>query len=81
MKKKSTYHGQLYIFQVALPELTGANYLVTTVNATDRDTGDNAKVIYSMLAVNGFNIDPNTGNNYYLPNINFSILNNKIVTF
>ena len=49
--------------QVTLPELTPAGYAVLTVNATDLDIGDNAKITYSMgvAPVQGFTIDPVTG--------------------
>ena len=48
-------------YQVALPELTGPHTSVLTVNATDKDWGDNAKIKYSMVTVAGFYIDPITG--------------------
>ncbi len=44
-----------------MPELTGPNYSVITVTASDRDAGENARVTYSMLAVSEFSIDANTG--------------------
>ena len=53
--------GNLNLLQVTLPELTGPNYSVMTVTATDKDDDDNAKITYSMLPVTGFTMDPRTG--------------------
>nr|XP_006816965.1 PREDICTED: protein dachsous-like [Saccoglossus kowalevskii] len=55
--------GKYYIFNVAVPELTPTGVSILTVNATDRDSGLNARIIYS-IDVNpgiGFTIDPHTG--------------------
>ena len=48
---------------MALSELTPSGYHVLTVNATDADIGDNARIVYSMgvAPVQGFVIDPTTG--------------------
>ena len=51
----------LFVLQVTLPELTGPNYSVITVNATDKDDGDNAEITYTMLPVMGFTMDSRTG--------------------
>ena len=48
-------------YQVALPELTGPHASVITVNATDKDGDDNARLTYSMVTVDGFYIDRQTG--------------------
>ena len=47
--------------QVTLAEMTGPHYSVVTLNSTDRDAGENARVTYSMLPVEGFYINPQTG--------------------
>ena len=49
------------ILQVSLPESTPAGKSVITVNATDADEGENARITYSMLPVTGFTINPANG--------------------
>lgn len=46
-----------------VPEMVDPGYKVMTVNATDRDSGINAQLRYSMSLspVDGFYIDENTG--------------------
>lgn len=51
----------MLILQVTLKELTGPNVEVLTVNATDRDSGENARIAYSMITVDGFKINSETG--------------------
>ena len=46
---------------MTIPELTPPHYRVINVNATDKDSGSNAKIKYSMLPVVGFYVDPNSG--------------------
>ncbi len=48
-------------YQVALPEMTLAHVSVITVNATDRDGGENARLTYTMLGIEGFYIDSQRG--------------------
>ena len=48
-------------YQVTLAELTEANQPVVTVNATDRDAGENARLTYSIFSARPFRIDPLTG--------------------
>lgn len=49
--------------QVTLPEHTPAGSTVVTVTATDRDSGENGKITYSVMSStqDGFYIDPNNG--------------------
>lgn len=49
--------------QVTLPEHTPAGSTVVTVTATDRDSGENGKITYSVMSSTqeGFYIDPNNG--------------------
>ena len=47
--------------QVTVAEMTAGGVSVVTVNATDRDSGVNARLHYSMLWVSGFYIDRDTG--------------------
>lgn len=49
--------------QVTLPEHTQPGSTVVTVTATDRDSGENGKVTYSVMSStqDGFYIDPNNG--------------------
>ena len=49
---------------MALPELTKADYSVITVQADDDDDGENARITYSMLTVDGFHINTQTGETY-----------------
>jgi len=42
-------------------ELTTAGVNVLTVSAADSDSGDNGRVMYSMLPLDSFNISANTG--------------------
>lgn len=49
--------------QVTLPEHTPPGSTVVTVTATDRDSGENGKITYSVMSStqDGFYIDPNNG--------------------
>uniref|UniRef100_T1ING2 Cadherin domain-containing protein n=1 Tax=Strigamia maritima TaxID=126957 RepID=T1ING2_STRMM len=60
-------------YQVTLSEMTEPGYAVITVNATDNDTGENARIMYSMgiAPVDGFYINENTG----------EIFTNKTISF
>jgi len=49
---------------VSVAELTGAGVNILTVIATDRDSGDNGRVTYSMLPLDSFNISATTGNTH-----------------
>ncbi|XP_054639199.1 protocadherin-16-like [Dunckerocampus dactyliophorus] len=51
------------LYQVTLPEHTPAGSVVVTVTATDRDSGENGKIAYSVLSSTqeGFYVDPNNG--------------------
>ncbi|XP_035034564.2 protocadherin-16 [Hippoglossus stenolepis] len=51
------------LYQVTLPEHTPPGTAVVTVTATDRDSGDNGKITYSVTSSTqeGFYIDPNNG--------------------
>lgn len=49
--------------------MTGPHYSVVTLNATDRDAGENARVTYSMLLVDGFYINSQTGGCHYSRNV------------
>ncbi|XP_056910149.1 protocadherin-16-like [Takifugu flavidus] len=51
------------LYQVSLPEHTPAGSTVVTVTATDRDSGENGKITYSVMSStqDGFYIDPNNG--------------------
>lgn len=46
-----------------MPEHTPAGSTVVTVTATDRDSGENGKITYSVMSStqDGFYIDPNNG--------------------
>ena len=46
-----------------MPELTQAGVAVITVNATDADSGDNSVITYTMLPMEGFQINSTTGKN------------------
>lgn len=51
-------------YQVAVPEIdTNPSVALLTVNATDADAGENARITYSMVGggLNGFYIDKTTG--------------------
>ncbi|KAJ9587766.1 hypothetical protein L9F63_018792, partial [Diploptera punctata] len=49
-------------YQASLPEGSDPSYAVLTVNASDADSEDNAKVHYSLLSpVKGFTVDQTTG--------------------
>lgn len=52
-----------YISQVTLLEHTPPGSTVVTVTATDRDSGENGKITYSVMSSthDGFYIDPNYG--------------------
>lgn len=49
--------------QVTLPEHTPPGSTVVTVTATDRDSGENGKITYSVMSStqDGFYVDPNNG--------------------
>lgn len=49
--------------QVTLPEHTPPGSTVVIVTATDRDSGENGKITYSVMSStqDGFYIDPNNG--------------------
>ncbi|XP_030010494.1 protocadherin-16 [Sphaeramia orbicularis] len=51
------------LYQVTLPEHTPPGSAVITVTATDRDSGENGKITYSVMSSTqeGFYIDPNNG--------------------
>ncbi|XP_061607074.1 protocadherin-16-like isoform X2 [Phyllopteryx taeniolatus] len=51
------------LYQVTLPEHTPAGSVVVTVTATDRDSGENGRITYSVMSSTqeGFYIDPNNG--------------------
>ncbi|XP_037124749.1 protocadherin-16-like isoform X1 [Syngnathus acus] len=51
------------LYQVTLPEHTAAGSAVVTVTATDRDSGENGRITYSVMSSTqeGFSIDPNNG--------------------
>ncbi|XP_029029135.1 protocadherin-16-like [Betta splendens] len=51
------------LYQVTLPEHTPPGSAVVTLTATDRDSGDNGKITYSVMSSTqeGFYIDPNNG--------------------
>ncbi|XP_040006119.1 protocadherin-16 isoform X2 [Xiphias gladius] len=51
------------LYQVTLPEHTPPGSAVVTVTATDRDSGENGKIIYRVMSSiqEGFYIDPNNG--------------------
>lgn len=53
--------------QVTLPEHTPAGSTVVTVTATDRDSGENGKITYSVMSStqDGFYIDPNNGLHFW----------------
>ncbi|CAH1803297.1 unnamed protein product, partial [Owenia fusiformis] len=51
-------------YQVTIPELTSKDYSLITVNATDRDSGENARITYSMLPQDGFFVNSLTGTIY-----------------
>lgn len=53
----------IYLTQVTLPEHTPAGSTVVTVTATDRDSGENGKITYSVMSStqDGFYIDSNNG--------------------
>lgn len=53
----------LFALKVTLPEHTPAGSAVVTLTATDRDSGDNGKITYSVMSSTqeGFYIDPNNG--------------------
>lgn len=53
--------------QVTLPEYTPPGSTVVTVTATDRDSGENGKITYSVMSStqDGFYIDPNNGLLHY----------------
>ncbi|XP_053297977.1 protocadherin-16 [Pleuronectes platessa] len=53
----------LDLYQVTLPEHTPPGSAVITVTATDRDSGDNGKITYSVTSSTqeGFWVDPNNG--------------------
>ena len=52
------------LYEVTVPEDTDSNQAVLTVNATDADAGDNSRLTYSMVVVDGFYINPQTGKNF-----------------
>ncbi|XP_077402425.1 protocadherin-16 isoform X2 [Vanacampus margaritifer] len=54
------------LYQVTLPEHTPAGSVVVTVTATDRDSGENGRITYSVMSSTqeGFYIDPNNGTLY-----------------
>lgn len=64
--------------QVTVPEMTGSNQVVFTVNATDADSGANADITYSMdiAPVDGFYINRKTGETWSfkakIVNLNFT---------
>ena len=47
--------------QASVDEATPPDVSVLTVNATDDDAGENARITYSMLAQPAFYIEPTTG--------------------
>ncbi|XP_061557950.1 LOW QUALITY PROTEIN: protocadherin-16-like [Phycodurus eques] len=51
------------LYQVTLPEHTPAGSVVVTITATDRDSGENGRITYSVMSSTqeGFYIDPNNG--------------------
>eukprot|EP00062_Callorhinchus_milii_P022361 gi/632980091/ref/XP_007906836.1/ PREDICTED: LOW QUALITY PROTEIN: protocadherin-16 [Callorhinchus milii] len=51
------------LYQVMLPENTVSDTVVVTVTATDRDSGNNGKITYRLMAASadGFSIDPHNG--------------------
>ena len=50
-----------FLSQIEVDEDTGEGVSILTVTATDRDDGENARITYSMIAVPGFYIHPDTG--------------------
>ncbi|ESO98121.1 hypothetical protein LOTGIDRAFT_174335 [Lottia gigantea] len=59
-------------YQVSLPELTSMNYPVISVNATDKDTGQNSDITYSISdnPLDSFYIDSNNGTIFTKKSIN-----------
>lgn len=47
--------------QVSVPELTKPDVYVTAVKGSDADSGENGRIEYSLLSVDGFYINATTG--------------------
>ncbi|KAG8428983.1 hypothetical protein GDO86_018660, partial [Hymenochirus boettgeri] len=73
------------IYQVSISENSPDNFLVLQINATDKDEGTNAEIIYSFSHINVetnqvFNLDPKTGEVIKTGQLDYEVTKNYEIT-